>query len=282
MTWDGATLLNEDLFQCTVSATATSSGQTCTTSERWVGKKIIPDSQVRVLAVAGPGLSATWPLHIDPIYSYAISRGFPAKKLYPKTATWNRVKSILQNGVCRMFYVAAHGYFQSRPALGGGVTYRTHFTLTPTTGVPGRVVSYPISGYPYQAVSSIGLENSSQMRFVMVDACYSGASGTTSGENDMAKAFGMYSSSNMSAGDQSYIGWRYSCSGTTLAAELKYTDYILELFYAFYPSGRVLYQAEWMAYYTDPSRFEYIYSQNLMNYGGYYNTAYYTTFFEVY
>ncbi len=41
-------------------------------------------------------------------------------------------------------------------------------------------------------------------------------------------------------------------------------------------------QAEWIAYFTDTSEFEYVYSGNLVNYGGFANLSSYSTFFEVY
>ncbi len=112
----------------------------------------------------------------------------------------------------------------------------------------------------------------------MIDACMSGASGGINGENDMAQAFGMYSDSNMANGDQCYVGWQYDTSGPQHEA---YVDYILGLFYAFYPSGMSLGQAEWNAYFSNTSEFEDIYSHNLMNYGGSYNDSSWSTFFEI-
>ncbi len=127
---------------------------------------MVPDSQVEVLAVAGPNISKLlWPLHIYPIYDYAKERGFKAKKLYPATATWPRVESILQNGVCRMLFVNSHGYYQPRPDAFGNTVWRTHFTLKGIVGTTGRVLSYPVAGYnppTYAAVSELGLREFEQ------------------------------------------------------------------------------------------------------------------------
>ncbi len=199
--------MDDDLFEYDITATPTAGGQSFTTSKRYVGKTVVPDSQVQVLAVAGPDLvSIVWPLTISPIYDYAKERGFKAKKLYPATATWSRVKSILQNGVCRMLFVTCHGYFQARPDSYGDTVWRTHMTLKGTVGITGRVLSYPVAGYhpPRDAaVSELGFQDSNRMRLVMIDACKSGESGSVSGgENDMAQAFGMYSDSNMADMDE--------------------------------------------------------------------------------
>jgi hypothetical protein len=267
--WDGATALNEDLFQYTIETT--SGSHIGATAKGWVAKKIIPDNQVEVLSVAARGLKY-WPLAVCRLYDYAKTRGFKAKKLYPKTGTWARISSILAYHNCRMLYIDSHGYYgPAGKTATGTYLYRTVMELT-----DGLVLSYPAAGGPPLAVSTLNLENSNQMRFVFLDSCLSGKCGSVSGENDMAKAFGMYSSSNMSAGDQTYIGW-YAASGDNLT----YADWVWELFYKWYPAGRTLERAEWLAYYTDTSKFNYIYNTNLKNYGGSNNTSYFTTFFEV-
>lgn len=268
-TWDGATALNEDVFQYTI--TVTSGSQSGASATGWVGKKVIPDNQVEVLSAAGKNLPY-WPIRYSPMYDYAKQRGFKAKKLPPKAAKWARISSILSYGNCRMFYINCHAKF-SHFNWGGTAYDRTWIIVGDR-----QVLSYRSPASPNVAIEDLGLENSDQMRFVWLDGCQTGYYGSTSGMNDMARAFGMYSNSNMIWGDQTYCGWK-DASGDP---PTDYQDWCRELLYRFKDSGRPLERAIFLTYWSDPSTFDYIYNDNFVTYGGDSNLSYLTTFFEIY
>ena len=269
-TWDGATPLDDDLFHYNIAVTSGSNAGK--SNSGWVSKATVPWSQVQVVSAAGADIHY-WSQRIQPLYHYAKARGFTARRIPPQLCTYQRLSSIMAYGNCRMLHLFTHSGLVCYGSVGIWKTtielYKGQNFASDKNGLPG---------YPRPTIADWGLTDSDQMRFVFLDGCHTGAFGMHTGQaNDMATAFGMYSYSNMLWGDQTYVGWLDYIYNNPV-----YQDWIEGMIESFHHAGRPLYNAEFLTYWHDPSKFNDIYNNNLVNYGGDYDESYLTTFFEVY
>ncbi|MCL5103580.1 MAG: Ig-like domain-containing protein [Armatimonadetes bacterium] len=238
-TWDGDTPLDDDLFQYTV--TATSNGKT-ESRVGWLSRPTVPDSQVQVLCAAGSRLS-DWSERILPLYKYAKIRGFKAKRLPPQLATYERIGSILANGVCRMLQIYAHCGIGTYGSLQFGTKYKTNFELANMAIVSN---SYDLPASNWRTVEGWGLRSTDQMAFVFQDGCESAKYGAFSGENnDLAVAYGFYNNQNLQDNDRAYCGWRVYTWGDDL-----YANWIRDWFESWHYAGRTLDRAIWLTWYN--------------------------------
>ncbi|MCL5410917.1 MAG: carboxypeptidase-like regulatory domain-containing protein [Patescibacteria group bacterium] len=188
--------------------------QTATkTIRKWIGVRVIPDSAVKVLCVAGRPNTANWrndpamklwPVATYTLYRQARDKGWPAKRLSPTQGNWDRVTAIVTNGSCQMGYTFCHGMVTANPVTGKQQTFialprsrNRRSTLVTSWTIPGAI--------DCMGIDSWGLQYSNRIRFWFNDSCHSGKVGgylsnpaatapqvSDSARNDFAEALGTY------------------------------------------------------------------------------------------
>ncbi len=145
---------------------------------------------------------------VEPVIDCARVRLIPYRVHYGTCANWYWLSKILTSDACRYFYISAHGSNNYPPDC-----QTTSFWIGKNAEIG---VFSDLSRFAYveeewgtaYSLASLGLAGSTKMKFVWVDACHCGCPDPCDPDNnDMAKAFGIWTEHWTPDYDQCYLSF---------------------------------------------------------------------------
>jgi hypothetical protein len=146
-------------------------------------------------------------------YDLFKSKGYNVNVLNPKNLNWKSFCEVMKKHSIHYWYHLGHGkkLFGSTRRIGLKfpdrivVSHKRSDYIAPPASYENLPGTYELTA---GSMFELGLQNSSKLKFVFVDSCYSAYEDIDCDwAAFMAQALGMYSENNYTWGDQIYIGW---------------------------------------------------------------------------